>query len=204
VSGAGQPRARDKVLVAVVECFDGRPLAEISLLEIQQRADVSSSTLHYVFPTKEALVRAAHEHFLGEQLAVLTAELWATSYDHLPLDEVLVDLITRYVEFFTTTAPRMVTFRDAERTYPDLTSARETVDGRVIASVIDYLRGRGAVADDEAAARCQFAMRSVTATVQRFFGPPLPFAEVMGVPTEWVAEQLASLMTPYLLGPLPH
>lgn len=51
-------------------------MAELSLIDVQVEADVSSSTLHHLFPTKRSLIRAAYKQCIEDISLQFGVDTW--------------------------------------------------------------------------------------------------------------------------------
>lgn len=71
-----QDQQRKHIVRSVLCLCDGRSMAELSLIDVQVEADVSSSTLHHLFPTKRSLIRAAYKQCIEDISLQFGVDTW--------------------------------------------------------------------------------------------------------------------------------
>lgn len=79
--------------------FNETPFDGVVMEDVARRANVSRALVYHYFPTKRdlfaAIWRRAHERLRADE----------ASYDGRPLRDVVIELLTRHLEFYRTHAP---------------------------------------------------------------------------------------------------
>lgn len=146
--GAKPPRQRrsqdtiERIVAAATELLDGRPFDEIPILEIVDRAGVSTSSFYARFPNKEVLLTYLHERHLRSMRQAADFAIANHVWDEMSVSQIVRQLVSIYLSHRRAKEPLLRTFMHAALEDPSYLARRTASDQYVIGVITDYLAAR--------------------------------------------------------------
>lgn len=184
----------ERILAAADDLIELRPFADVAVLEICDRAEVSTSSFYARFASKEVLLAALFERHVTDARSELAGVLAALDDEATEPRRVVKAVLGQYVAF--------VRRNDSLMRSIELDPALAERHWGLTAEVAEVLRGRLEAMyglDDSAFRhRVEIGMRLAGAAVLRAVGVPRSFGERIGMTDEELVEELGEMLVAYL------
>ncbi len=203
--GVRPPRQRrsqdtiERIVAAATRLLDGRPFDEIPILEIVERAGVSTSSFYARFPNKAVLLEYLHERHLRSMRQAADHALANHVWDAMSVSDIVRMLVTLYLAHRRANEPLLRTFLHAALEDPSYLARRTASDQYVIGVIADYLESRlakdGVPVDFE---RIALVVLVVTSAIKDATSAPEQFAARFRLRDEALVDGLAAMACAHL------
>lgn len=199
-SGVVPPKQRrtqanvERILAAVAELAAQRPYSEISVMEICELAEVSSSSFYARFGSKEALLAAAFDQLVAEAHSRLGDLVAGLDLDEADPRTIIGLVLAEYIHFMRANTSILRSVEQDPVLVERHWRLTSEVNG-VLAEVLEVVYGTD---DEEFGRRARIGIRIVGTAAMRAVGVPVRFGDRLGLDDDELAEELGEMLAAYL------
>lgn len=190
---------RDRILDVTEELLAGRDFASIPVLEICNAAEVSSSSLYNLFPSKLDLTRALYDRILQRSLAQAMGRFGSEAPGgDAPLEQLVRAALEALLDAYTSRLHLLGAFEAAEREYPEFARQRFEMERDAVGMLRDMFLARYGTESGVSPLRVEFIIRASSTVVQRAVSGPVTWEELMGLDDPELIDEVVRMVVAYL------